>query len=217
MNATCPGCGAPVPFRWAQAVQATCPYCKGVLVRTDLDLTLVGRQADFPRTGSPIQLGTTGRWQGTRFEVVGRLAYQWARGRWNEWHCRLADGRSAWLADAQLEYAMTEAAPADTPVPVLPSLRVGSSCQWQGITYRVAGITEASYLGTEGELPFTSTGRTSARFVDLHDGTGRFATLDGSDDPPTLYLGEFVAFDDLALEGLREFEGWPLPVRGSGA
>jgi hypothetical protein len=47
--------------------------------------------------------------------------------------------------------------------------------------------------------------------VDLQDGTGRFATVDGSDDPPVLYLGEYVPFADLALEGLREFEGWPAP------
>jgi len=211
MTAACPGCGAPVTFRWAQAVQATCPYCKGVLVRTDLDLTLVGRQADFPRTGSPIQLGTTGRWRGSRFEVVGRLAYQWERGRWNEWYCRRADGRSAWLADAQLEYAMTEAAPEGTPVPAVSRLRVGDRHAFQGVTYEVAAITEAWYLGTEGELPFPSTARAHCRFVDLQDGTGRFATLDDSEHPPLLFLGEYVAFTDLALEGLRDFEGWPAP------
>jgi hypothetical protein len=211
MNATCPGCGAPVRFRWAQAVQATCPYCKGVLVRTDLDLTLVGQQADFPHTGSPIQLGTTGRWRGARFEVVGRLAYQWARGRWNEWYCRLANDRAAWLSDAQLEYAMTEAAPVGTPVPALASLQVGTPWRVQDVTYEVATITDAWYLGTEGELPFPSTTRAHCRFVDLQDGTGRFATVDGSDDPPVLYLGEYVPFADLALEGLREFEGWPAP------
>ncbi|MBU6365894.1 MAG: DUF4178 domain-containing protein [Gemmatimonadetes bacterium] len=211
MTAACPGCGAPVTFRWAQAVQATCPYCKGVLVRTDLDLALVGRQADFPRTGSPIQVGTTGRWRGTRFDVVGRLTYQWERGRWNEWHCRLADGRSAWLSDAQLEYAMTEVAPEDTPVPALSRLGVGDVCGWHDQRYTVATITEAEYVGTEGELPFTSTSRARCRFVDFRHDAGRFATLDGSEDPPVLYLGEYVDFADLALEGLRAFEGWPAP------
>lgn len=211
MTAACPGCGAPVTFRWAQAVQATCPYCKGVLVRTDLDLALVGRQADFPRTGSPIQVGTTGRWRGTRFDVVGRLTYQWERGRWNEWHCRLADGRSAWLSDAQLEYAMTEVAPEDTPVPALSRLGVGDVCGWHDQRYTVATITEAEYVGTEGELPFTSTSRARCRFVDFRHDAGLFATLDGSEDPPVLYLGEYVDFADLALEGLRAFEGWPAP------
>jgi hypothetical protein len=38
--------------------------------------------------------------------------------------------------------------------------------------------------------------------------TGKFATLDYSDDPPTLYLGESVAFDGLRLKNLRSFEGW---------
>jgi hypothetical protein len=45
-------------------------------------------------------------------------------------------------------------------------------------------------------------------FADLRSQTGKFATLDFSDDQPALYLGEFVEFDDLKLKNLRSFEGW---------
>ena len=33
-----------------------------------------------------IQIGTEGEWVDQRFVVVGRIAYGWARGKWNEWH-----------------------------------------------------------------------------------------------------------------------------------
>jgi hypothetical protein len=46
-------------------------------------------------------------------------------------------------------------------------------------------------------------------FVDLRTGDARFATIDYSDDPPLLFLGEALEFDDLKLKNVREFEGWP--------
>lgn len=207
-GAPCPNCGAPVRFLWAQAVQTTCPYCRSVLVRRDLQLERVGRQADFPVTGSPIQIGTEGRWHARTFVVIGRLTYAWARGRWNEWHCLLNDGHSAWLSDAQLEYAMTEAADPHGQLPDIARVQPGETCVWNDTTYTVTGITEAHYLGTEGELPFTSWERTSCRFIDLQSPDGRFATVDGSEMPPLLYLGAYVNFDDLAFRNLRTFEGW---------
>ncbi len=207
-SASCPNCGAPIRFVWAQAVQATCQYCKAVLVRKDLDLETIGQQANFPETGSPIQIGTEGTWRGRKFMVVGRLAYKWARGRWNEWYCRLNDGSAAWLSDAQLEYAMTIETTPDSALPEAYSLSVGAQQFWGNHVYVVSNITFASYLGTEGELPLTSVSRESCTFADLHTDSGLLATIDYADSPPTLYRGEYVEFDALALTNLRQFEGW---------
>jgi hypothetical protein len=207
-SATCPNCGAPVRFLWAQAVQTTCPYCRSLLVRRDLALERVGLQADFPVTGSPIQIGTAGRWRGQSFVVVGRLTYGWERGRWNEWHCLRDDGSSAWLSDAQLEYAMTVQVHPDGRMPELRNVLVGDAFTWGDGRYEVANILEAHYLGTEGELPFTTFAKGNSTFVDLVSDDGRFATVDGTEVPPLLYLGEYVSFDDLAMTPLRDFEGW---------
>jgi hypothetical protein len=197
-----------VRFLWAQAVQTTCAYCRSVLVRRDLDLERVGAQADFPATGSPIQIGTEGTWRGGSFLVVGRLTYQWERGRWNEWHCRTQGDRSVWLSDAQLEYAITMQVEEPGAVIDPRSLRVGDIVPVAGRRFEVATLTRAQYVGTEGELPFTSYDRETRLFVDLQDADGGLATIDTSDTPPTVYAGEYVSFDDLALRGLREFEGW---------
>ncbi len=207
-STNCPNCGAPIRFRWAQAVQTTCDFCKSVLVRQGLNLEKVGTQAEFPQTGSPIQLGVEGTWRQHNFIVVGRVSYQWQSGRWNEWHCRMSDGTSAWLSDAQLEYAMTAQLEGEHELPNPQTVTVNQKFQWAGITYRVANITPAVYIGTEGELPFTTSDKTEYWFADLQNADGKLATLDGSESPPLLYVGEYVDFDDLALKGLREFEGW---------
>lgn len=205
---SCPNCGASIRFLWAQAVQTTCPYCRSVLVRRDLDLERVGAQADFPHTGSPIQIGTDGKWGNRAFTVVGRIAYGWERGRWNEWHCRTSDDRSVWLSDAQLEYAMTQRVDGDDQRIDVTSLRVGDSVRIGGRMFEASTLTRAIYLGTEGELPFTSWTRDECLFVDLQNGEGSLATIDTTEAPPALYVGEYVTFESLAFRGLREFEGW---------
>ena len=205
---SCPNCGAPIRFRWAQAVQTTCDFCKSVLVRTGLDLERVGAQAEFPVTGSPVQLGMEARWGTRSLLVVGRLTYEWARGRWNEWHCRASDGASVWLSDAQLEYAITVEVAPGTALPDPATLQVGDRVRTPSGSYTVMNLTQARYLGTEGELPFVTADRRDCWFADLLDDTGGFATLDGSETPPLLFAGEYVTWADLAPRGAREFAGW---------
>jgi hypothetical protein len=45
-------------------------------------------------------------------------------------------------------------------------------------------------------------------FADLRSTSGNFATIDYSENPPLLFLGRAVDFDDLHFKNLRLFEGW---------
>jgi hypothetical protein len=45
-------------------------------------------------------------------------------------------------------------------------------------------------------------------FVDLRTPGRGFGTLDYSEEPPLLFMGEWVEFDELRLKNLRQFEGW---------
>jgi hypothetical protein len=201
----CPNCGAKVTFRWAGSVQTVCGYCKSVLVRTDIALEKIGQVAQFPSDSSPIQIGTEGVYGKRPFVAIGRIVYEYDQGRWNEWHLMMDDGASGWLSDAQLEYAVTFAVSGQT----LPrECKVGQQYAWNNQTYTVSSITKAHYSGVEGELPFRSWGRSDALFVDLMSQTDKFATIDYSEDPPLLFIGEYVDFDGLNLKNLRAIEGW---------
>jgi len=205
--ANCPNCGAKIIFQWSSSVQTVCTYCKSILVRTDVDLKRVGQVADLPPDSSPIQLRTEGIYRNRAFVVIGRILYEYEQGGWNEWHAMMNDGTSAWLSDAQDEYAVSF--PSRTGnLPAAANLQVGQQFTWNNERYTLSVITPAQYRGVEGELPFQYWDKTQVTFADLRSATGKFATLDYSDPEPALYLGEFVEFDALQLKNLRQFEGW---------
>ena len=207
--ANCPNCGAPVKFLWSSAVQTTCEYCHSILIRRDLDLERVGVIADLPPDSSPIQIAGEGVYGAKPFVVVGRILYEYEQGGWNEWHVIFNDGRSGWLSDAQLEYAVSFLSPPQpAPLPVAGSVVCGNKFRWNGLTYEVTSVTRAHYKGVQGELPFEYWDKSDVSFADLRTTDGHFATLDYSDEKPLLFLGEAVDFDGLQLKNLREFEGW---------
>lgn len=206
-SASCPNCGAAVTFRWSGAVQTACPFCKSILVRTDVDLKTVGKVADLPPDPSPIQLLTEGSYQGKNFQVTGRLVYEWEQGGWNEWHIVMGDGRSGWLSDAQLQYAVSFLAEG-AQLPRQQEISRGKHVPYQKTDFEVSTLTVAMYKGFEGELPFPYYEKSDMLFADLRTAGREFGTLDYSEDPPLLFVGEWVEFEELQLKNLRQFEGW---------
>jgi hypothetical protein len=207
-QANCPNCGAAVQFRWSSAVQTVCPFCKSILVRDDLNLKNVGILADLPPDPSPICLLTEGIYRGKSFQVLGRIVYEWEGGGWNEWHIVFSDGSSAWLSDAQLQYAISIWTDPGVALPPAQEATRGCTFAFGNVTYEVATVTVASYKGVEGELPFPFYGKKDMCFADLRTPTRAFGTIDYSDLKPMLYLGEWVEFEELQLKNLRQFEGW---------
>jgi hypothetical protein len=193
-----------VEFRWADAVQTVCPYCSSVLVRHDVALERVGKVSVPPRADSRIQLGTSGEYRGRTFTVVGRIAYAWERGAWNEWHVVTGDGHSAWLAEADGELSMTVLASPPPALPPAQQVRVGAEVEWSGERLQVTEVVRARYAGTEGDLPFAYWDKDEILFADLRSGGSRVGTIDYSEAPPLLFAGEWVEWDALKLANLRD-------------
>ena len=205
-QANCPNCGAAIRFRWSGAVQTTCEYCRSILVRRDLNLEKVGKVADLPPDVSPIQIGTEGVYQDKAFQVVGRILYDYQDGGWNEWHVIFQDGKSGWLSDSQLEYTVSFLSAASEALPKVGEIKRGRRFNWNGTAYDVTSVTPANYRGVEGELPFEYWDKEHATFADLRTEDGRFATIDYSDDPPLLFFGASVDFDNLKFKNLRQLD-----------
>ena len=206
----CPNCNAPIRFRWSSAVQTTCESCRSVVVRHDVDLDAIGEVSDLPPDSSPIQIGTTGRFDDKPFIVTGRIVYEYDDGGWNEWHLAYDNGESGWLSDAQLEYAVSALVPKPPhPLPSPDRVKVGSPYLWQHRPLEVTTLTRARYAGVEGELPFEYWGKTESLFADLRSVDATFATFDYSDpESPLLFAGRLVGYEDLALRNVRSFDGW---------
>ena len=207
-QSNCPNCGAPVKFLWSGAVQTACPFCKSIIVRVDLVLENVGEAADLPPDPSPIQVLTEGVYKGDRFQVTGRLVYEWENGSWNEWHIVFSKGASAWLSDAQLQYAISFRVNPKGAVPTRDQVSRGKHVLLNGAEFEISTLTVAMYKGFEGELPFPYYSKSDMLFADLRTAGNSFGTLDYSENPPLVFLGEWVDYDELQLKNVRQFEGW---------
>lgn len=206
--ASCPSCGATFDYKCSDSVFMICPYCRSALVRSGLNFENVGKIADLKLDGSPMRLGTEGRYRGAPFGVVGRIQLQYDLGIWNEWHILFNDGRSGWLGEAQGTYAVTFLTSTTSPLPAFSQLSVGTKVAIKEQSYRVSNIESARCISGEGELPFRIGAGYEAPVIDLQGSGFAFATLDYSEDEkiPLVFTGEYVEFDDLQFSRLRDFD-----------
>jgi hypothetical protein len=169
----------------------------------------VGEVAELPPDASPIQIGTTGRFEDDAFTVTGRIVYEYDAGTWNEWHLAFQDGSSGWLSDAQLDFAVFRQVPKPGDIPAQNTLKVGQRYGLHGTSFAVATLTEAHYRGVDGELPFEYWDKDNVLFADLASEDGQLATIDYSESPPLLYRGLYADFDNLALKNLKPAPAGP--------
>lgn len=210
----CPECGAPAPFRGA-AISLVCEYCGSTIVRTGVNLQLIGKVSALLDNGSPILLDSRGTFDNAPFEIVGRLQLRHGRGTWNEWFLNFSDGTVGWLADAQGSYSVLR--PRDKSivagkVPSFRGLELGQTIVIQGVPHVLVERRAATYQGAEGLLPFAADPGIKFHSADLRGHDGEFVTLDYGEDGdhqrPTLYTGRAVDLHSLGLQPLRRFAGW---------
>lgn len=201
-SAQCPSCGAPVVFRSAASVLAVCEYCQSTLVRQDQALADIGKMAALAEDRSPLQLGASGRYRDQQFSVLGRIQLRYSQGLWNEWFLLFDDQRSGWLSEAGGEYVLSFAEPVQEPIPGFSELQVGQRLHLAGQAWTVTNLEQAECVAGQGELPFRVGPGYPVPAADLRN-LRHFATLDYSESPPLVFVGEAVKFSALAWSGLR--------------
>lgn len=209
LTASCPSCGAPVVFKSAGSIFAVCEYCQSTLVRHDQALEDIGKMAALVEDRSPLQLGAEGSFQGAHFALIGRIQIKYSQGYWNEWHLLFDDMRTGWLSEAGGEYVLTFMQHVMEALPVFDSLKVGQRFVLASQTWTVSNIENAECVAGQGELPFKVGAGYPVAAVDLRNGAN-FATLDYSETPPLLFVGEAVDFKSLKMNNLRE--GMAIPT-----
>ena len=196
--ANCPSCGAPVTFAIGSSEVVVCGNCNSIVARTDRGIEDHGKVAALIDTGSPLHVGADGKYRGQPFRITGRTQLRHeAGGVWDEWYAALADGRWAWLAEAQGRFYVTFKS-SQRDAPPFDSLRLGDRILTDLV---VAEIGEAELASAEGELPWTPNAGARYDYADLSGPKRRFATIDYSEDTPIVFTGEEVALADLGLEG----------------
>jgi hypothetical protein len=197
----CPTCGADVEFRYDDSLVRVCAHCRAAVVRGDRGPETLGRFADLTPTESPLRLFAAGTVRGERFLLVGMAQLKHAAGgTWQEWYAKLDGGAWAWIAEAQGRFYVTREVP-DAAAPPLASLAPGAKTELAGKPFTVDERGEATYVAAAGEIPFKLAPNTTYRFADLSDFDGHFATVDYSDEPPTVYVGDQATLAELHVTG----------------
>lgn len=202
-EASCPACGATLTFKTSSAFVIVCEFCHSAIARGDKDLKDLGKVADLMETGSPLDVGLTGNYQGMPFTLTGRAQLRHeAGGVWDEWYALFADGRWGWLAEAQGRFYMTFQRPLDQMrVPPFEMLQLGQPLAMSGnappLVVAEKGMAQA--LGAKGEIPYLLLPGATFYYADLSGQRGEFATLDYGDVPPSFYIGREVPFEQLGF------------------
>lgn len=208
LKLACPSCGAEVVFHSKASVFAVCSFCKSTLVRQDQNLESIGKMSELIDDLTPLQIGTTGTFDGRRFELIGRLKVGYEDGFWNEWYCLFDQDKEAWLAEAQGFYAVC------FPV-VLPSIPERKDL-YVGRTVTIPEIGEAEIedmrdvqcLLSEGELPMSAAQGRESFSVDLTAPGLRMATIEIANHRTRVYAGKYQDFDSFNFQNLRKIDGW---------
>ena len=211
LSASCPSCGAPVVFQSASSVFAVCAYCQSTLVRHDQALEDIGKMAALVEDRSPLQLGAEGSYQGIHFALIGRIQIKYSQGLWNEWHLLFDDMRTGWLSEAGGEYVLTFAQFVPEALPPFDTLKIGQRFVLASQVWTVSNLENAECVAGQGELPFKVGAGYPLATVDLRN-EANFATLDYSETPPLLFVGEAVDFKSLHMANLREGMAVPSPT-----
>ena len=203
-SAACPSCGAPVVFRSAGSVMAVCEYCQTTVLREDQSVTDHGEMSAVLEDYSPLQIGSSGIYDGVNFALIGRIQLQYPDGMWNEWYLQFDDGSNGWLADASGQYVLTRHAGVFAAALQFDALEINQMMVYQSITYRVTDFRRATCTGGQGELPFVVGQGWEAAVADLRF-QARFMSLDYSDGyPPQVFEGRAVSLTSLKMQLLRD-------------
>lgn len=214
----CPSCGAKVIFRASSSLLAVCEYCQSTLIRTDVDVENLGKMADLLPDSSLLQIGSQGTYKNSSFSVIGRVQYQHETGIWNEWHVLFDNGKTGWLSEASGSFVLSflsdvrirhlplEQYKLDLSVPLFE----GAILRKERLT--VTNIENARCIAGQGELPFKINTGFDVTVVDLSN-PNYFVSLDFSETPPLVFMGEPVELHALFLTNLREINQTEIRIK----
>ncbi|HEX7640623.1 MAG TPA: DUF4178 domain-containing protein [Burkholderiaceae bacterium] len=205
---SCPSCGGEVVFRSAASVMAVCEYCQSTLLKDADSVRNIGKMSELLEDYSPLQITTTGTFQGRSFSLVGRIQLRYENGVWNEWYALFDDGTAGWLSDGSGQFVFTLPDPnPGEAFPPFENMRPGLPVRYRGAAFHATDVRTARCTGGEGELPFKVGHGWELRAADCRIGL-RFLTLDYSEgERAQAYIGQAVTLEQMRCQLLRTSDG----------
>lgn len=202
----CPSCRAPVEFRPGAGKVKVCEHCNTVVLRGEANLESLGKVAELADTESPLKVGLSGQYSGTRFTVVGRIQKRNERGVWDEWCLAFDDERTAWLSESEGEWNLMFPLEG-VPLPDEAALRPLATFSLRERRFVVEEVNRAEAWSAQGQLPDFNK---QHLYADCTGPRGTFCSLDYADGSKEAYVGNRTS---LAVMGFDRNELAPTPRR----
>ncbi len=211
LQANCPSCAAPIEFKSGSTIVLVCPFCRSAIARNDRKLEDLGKVAEIVESESPLKIGLKGNWREHHFELTGRaqLRHQLG-GFWDEWYATFSNGWVGWLAEAQGKFYLTFYKPLSegVSVPSFESLQIGQEItQISNETpFIVTEKGTATAIAADGEIPYKLMPNEQSDYADISGKNNAFGTIDYSENPPRVFVGQQVSLADIGLENAKPVE-----------
>ncbi len=211
LQANCPSCAAPIEFKSGSTIVLVCPFCRSAVTRTDRGLDDSGKVAEIVESESPLKIGLRGEFKGHKFELTGRAQSRHELGGvWDEWYATFSNGWVGWLAEAQGKFYLTFYQPLPTGVnaPPFDSLQLGQAVN-EIPSKTPLIVTEkgtAMAIAADGEIPYKLSPNEKSDYADLSGKGNAFGTIDYSENPPWVFVGQQVSLSDIGLQNAKPAE-----------
>ncbi|MCA1637477.1 MAG: DUF4178 domain-containing protein, partial [Acidobacteria bacterium] len=211
LQANCPSCAALIEFKSGSTIVLVCPFCRSAVARSDRKLEDLGKVAEIVESESPLKIGLKGSWREHRFELTGRAQLRHHLGGfWDEWYATFSNGWVGWLAEAQGKFYLTfyKPLPENVSVPSFESLQIGEEITQisSETTFIVTEKGTATAIAADGEIPYKLTPNEQSNYADLSGKDDAFGTIDYSENPPWVFVGQQILLADIGLENAKPAE-----------
>jgi hypothetical protein len=186
-----------------------CAYCGTVSTWDEAGYADTGRRSLLPEGFTRLYRGATGEADlpdgAVRFEVLGRVRYDFGSGTWDEWYLRTDEDRRLWLTEDDHQLALE--ARISATVPPREALQPTMVIEVDGVRYMVREVGEATCVGIEGQIPDAILPDEVYPYADAASMDGRLTLgIEYDDEPPTIFQGHRLAQEQVRLDD--EGEDW---------
>jgi len=190
------------------ALVAFCTHC-GMINRLsqsdNSDFKFGAPEEDY----SPIQIGTTGKFEGKQFQVAGRLRFDFRNAFRNFWSVVVEDGRRLWLIESYGYYVIAKNESLQIPANLFRSVKAGKIISFEEKEWPVETVYENQNYKGEGELFETIPSPFTHEQVEMSNesGEGIFISI-LSPSNLVFYRGKYFEFDEMNFKTFRTSAAW---------
>lgn len=203
---SCASCNSSLQFVYSSCKWKTCPQCGALTEKGNEQITfpntLPGDDASF------IQTGTLGTWQHNKFEVTGRIQFEFNDDSYVNWWHLDSGKQSMWLAESYGSMRIMKEEAFTASILSIEKMKPGDKIKLsEKENFTMDSFATALEWKTEGELPFKPEDK-KFMWVELSTDIAGLDIHIFDRTHVAAYRGEDVDAKEISLTKIRKVNGW---------